>query len=190
MVPEFQLGLWNAWILMLYVPLQGIIMTLIDKAVGTGDIIKKMGDVPYEPREKRANTIAMIILAVMVIYSIFLPLKIGTAWLIIGLLIYFFGLILFIVAIVNVAKTPLGQPFVNGIYHYSRHPLYFFSFITYLGTSFATLSWVFLLLSVMYFGLLIFFVNLEEQACLELYGDPYQKYLDRTPRWLGIPKSS
>jgi len=29
----------------------------------------------------------------------------------------------------------------------------------------------------------------EERFCLEKYGDAYRNYLNRTPRWLGIPKS-
>ena len=29
----------------------------------------------------------------------------------------------------------------------------------------------------------------EERFLLEKYGDVYQQYLKRTPRWIGIPKS-
>jgi protein-S-isoprenylcysteine O-methyltransferase Ste14 len=28
----------------------------------------------------------------------------------------------------------------------------------------------------------------EEQACLEQYGDSYRDYMKRTPRFLGVPK--
>jgi len=41
LVPEFEIGLWNAWILTLYLPLHPLIMMLIDKVVGTGDMFKK-----------------------------------------------------------------------------------------------------------------------------------------------------
>ena len=53
-LPAFEIGLWNAWILMLYLPLHPLIMIIVDKAVGTGEMFKKMGDVPYEKEEKRA----------------------------------------------------------------------------------------------------------------------------------------
>jgi protein-S-isoprenylcysteine O-methyltransferase Ste14 len=33
------------------------------------------------------------------------------------------------------------------------------------------------------------FAAAEERHCLEKYGDTYRKYMDRTPRWLGIPKA-
>jgi hypothetical protein len=59
-VPAFKIGLWNAWILMLYWPLLQLIVTLVDKAVGTGQIMKKMGDVPLDKKEKRANTTGMV----------------------------------------------------------------------------------------------------------------------------------
>jgi protein-S-isoprenylcysteine O-methyltransferase Ste14 len=29
----------------------------------------------------------------------------------------------------------------------------------------------------------------EERLCLEKYGDAYRDYMNRTPRWIGIPKS-
>jgi protein-S-isoprenylcysteine O-methyltransferase Ste14 len=32
-------------------------------------------------------------------------------------------------------------------------------------------------------------VNSEEQGCLDSFGDEYKKYMERTPKWLGIPKS-
>jgi len=33
------------------------------------------------------------------------------------------------------------------------------------------------------------FIYFEEQSCLEKYGDAYHEYMDRTPRYIGIPKS-
>jgi len=32
-------------------------------------------------------------------------------------------------------------------------------------------------------------VNAEERFCLEKYGDAYREYMNRTPRWIGFPKS-
>jgi protein-S-isoprenylcysteine O-methyltransferase Ste14 len=189
-IPELEFGLWNAWILMLYYPLHPIIMILVDKVAGTGDMLKKMGDVPYEGGEKRAFLATIILSFVMFISSLFLPLKPGTIWLTTGLLIYLVGLAMFMIAIVNIATTPLGHPFVDGIYRYSRHPMIFFSFITFLGISLATMSWVFLLLSIVVMVLQAFQAIAEERGCIELYGNRYQEYFDRTPMWIGIPKSS
>ena len=32
-------------------------------------------------------------------------------------------------------------------------------------------------------------VKAEERCCLERYGNVYREYMNRTPRWIGIPKS-
>jgi protein-S-isoprenylcysteine O-methyltransferase Ste14 len=32
-------------------------------------------------------------------------------------------------------------------------------------------------------------VGAEERWCLEKYGDAYQEYMNKTPKWIGIPKS-
>ena len=188
-VPAFEIGVWNAWMLMLYFPLHPLIMILVDKAVGTGEMMKKMGDVPYEKKEKRAFMTAMVILVLLILYSIFLPLKLGTVWFYAGLAIYLVGLAMLVTAIVNIATTPLGQPFAKGTYRYSRHPMMFSMFITWVGVSVASASWVFLLLSIVVMGLMVFEAIAEERGCLKVYGDEYREYLNVTPRWIGIPKS-
>ncbi len=189
LTPAFEIGLCNAWILMLFLLLHPLIMIVVDKAVGTGEILKKMGDVQFEKGEKRVLVIYMVVLLLLLAYSVFLPLKLGTVWFYAGFATYLVGLVMFLTAIVNIATTPLGQPFTKGIYRYSRHPMYFSSSITFVGVSIASASWVFLLLSVVFIVLQPAEVTAEERGCLETYGDEYQEYLDRTPRWIGMPKS-
>jgi protein-S-isoprenylcysteine O-methyltransferase Ste14 len=188
-LPAFEIGLWNAWILMLYFPLHPRIMMVVDKAVGTGEILKKMGDVPFEKGEKRVSVIYMVVILLLPAYSVFLPLKLGTVWFYAGLTTYLVGLAIFLTAIVNIATTPLGQPWTKGMYRYSRHPMYFSGSITFVGVSVASASWIFLLLSVVSIVLQTSLAIAEERGCLETYGDEYQEYLNRTPRWIGMPKS-
>ena len=188
LIPAFEIGVWNAWILMLYFPLHPLIMILIDKLVGVGNITKKMGSVPYNKTEKIVMSFSMTLLCLAFIYSIFLPLKLGTAWLYIGLPIYLFGLFTFIMAIVSIAITPHGEPFTKGAYRYSRHPMSVCSFFMHLGIGIATVSWVFILFSVVCAILWAVLVIPEERGCLEQYGDAYREYMNRTPRWIGLPK--
>ncbi len=188
-LPAFEIGLWNAWILMLYFPLHGLIMRVVNKAVGTGEMFKKMGDVPFEKGEKRVFVISMVVILLLFAYSVFLPLKLGTVWFYAGLTTYLVGLVMFITAIVNIATTPLGQPFTKGMYRYSRHPMMFSMLITFVGASIASGSWILLLLSLIYIFLQTATAIAEERGCLETYGDEYQEYLNRTPRWIGMPKS-
>ncbi len=189
LIPAFEIGIWNAWILMLYFPLHGLIMIVIDKLVGVGNINKKMTDVPFTRTEKKILNSMVILILLACIYSIFLPLKLGTSWFYTGLPIYLMGLFMFIVAIVNIAVTPEGKPFTKGAYRYSRHPMTFWGNIMHLGVSIASASWVFLLFSAVVTILFHYLVIAEERGCLEYYGDSYQEYINRTPRWIGIPKS-
>ena len=188
-LPAFKIGLWNAWLLMLYFPLHPLIMIVVDKAVGTGDMMKKMGDVPYDKREKRAFVVMMVLIWLLLVYSIFLPLKLGTIWFYVGLAIYLAGLVMFFAAIGDIARTPLGQPFTRGMYRYSRHPMMFAESMTFVGVGIASASWLFLLLSAVIIVLQVFEAVAEERGCLETYGDEYQAYLSRTPRWIGFPPS-
>lgn len=174
---------------MLYYPLHPIIMLLIDKLIGTGNMFQKMGSSPYNKNEKLAFIGANVLGFILVFYSIFLPLKLDTAWFYIGITIYLFGLVTFIMAIVNIATTPLGEPFIKGLYRYSRHPMVFFSFFTFIGIGIATASWLFLLLSIVVIILFTIYVVAEERGCCEQYGDNYREYMNRTPRWIGIPKT-
>ena len=185
-LPDFDFGLWNAWILMLYYPFHPLIMYVVDKAVGTGEMSEKMGNVPYTKQAQRMLYITMTIALLLFIYSIFLPLKIGTVWFYVGLIIYLVGLVMFLTAIVNIATTPLGEPFTKGMYKYSRHPMTVSSSITFIGISIACVSWVFLLFSILIIVVNAFLAISEEQSCLEAYGDEYQKYLDQTSRWIGL----
>jgi len=189
LLPEFELGVWNAWILMLFFPLQPLIMMGIDRAIGTGDIWKKMGDWPEEEKERRLNRVYMVIELLLIAYSIFLPLKAGTSWLIAGLAVYLAGLVMMIAMLVTASTTPSGQPFTTGIYRFSRHPGYLSQSLILIGVGVASASWVVLLVAVFLWFILAAFVAGEERTCLHTFGEPYRDYLERTPRWIGIPRS-
>jgi protein-S-isoprenylcysteine O-methyltransferase Ste14 len=60
-----------------------------------------------------------------------------------------------------------------------------------LGMSIISASWIFLLFTII-FGVGVtrpYFIKIEEAQCLGHYGDSYREYINRTPRWIGIPKA-
>jgi protein-S-isoprenylcysteine O-methyltransferase Ste14 len=135
-------------------------------------------------------SLSKIIFFPAVIYSVFLPLKLGTVWFYIALPITLAGLVGFLAILVSWAITPAGEPVTRGIYRYSRHPMYVTMFLLLLGVSIASVSWVFLLFAIIT-GVGVtrpYFVKIEEAQCLGHYGDAYREYMNRTPRWIGIPK--
>ena len=92
-------------------------------------------------------------------------------------------------ATVNFARTPMDVPVTRGIYHYSRHPLYLASLLIYFSVGIAAASWVFLLGFVVQSVFIRIAAVGEERYCIEKYGDAYREYIDKTSRWLGLPKS-
>jgi len=125
----------------------------------------------------------------LIIYSIFLPLKLDTVWFYVGLPIYLLGVIFSIMAGVSFATTPLDKPVTKGVYRISRNPMDFFGFLIFMGIGIACASWLFLLFLMI--GIIVSNRGAiaEERFCLEKYGDAYREYMNRTPRWIGIPKS-
>jgi len=191
LVPVFKIGVWNAWILMLYIPLHPLIMLLIDKLAGTGDIFKKMETPAFSKTENMLSIFSSVILLFgLFIYSIFLPLQLGTAWFYIGLVLCILGVVIWTIAIVNIVNIPLGQPWTKGLYRYSRHPMTLAGYLIFIGTGIASASWIFLLFSIVYIILGAIPTIAEERFCLEKFGTTYREYIDKTPRWIGIPKST
>jgi protein-S-isoprenylcysteine O-methyltransferase Ste14 len=66
--------------------------------------------------------------------------------------------------------------------------MYATALVFFLGVSIATASWVFLLFTILLIAASFYFAPLEEQSCLDKYGEVYREYMDRTPRYIGIPK--
>jgi len=184
-VPAFEIGVWNAWIFMPYLFLIVILVGKLKKGEDPGktelDALSK--------NEKRIFNFSMLVFLSALIYSIFLPLKLGTIWFYVGLPITLIGLFTLTIVVANFTTTPWDRPVTKGLYHYSRHPMYITIALFLLGVSIASASWLFLLLSIIFTILNSLRTLHEERYCLDKYGDAYREYMDRTPRWLGIPKS-
>ena len=146
---------------------------------------------PSYARSERilAYSAYLFIMPVAGVYSIFLPLKLGTMWSYVGLPICFLGGVMNILACASIAGSPPAEPVTKGGYRISRNPLYLSAFLMYLGISITCASWVFLLFAVLW--MLIWYIVLpsEERFLLEQYSDVYRQYMDRTPRWIGIRKA-
>ena len=188
LIPAFEIGLWNAWIFML---LEVLTFPLFFRvATGRAPEVEGKDQVSALSRTERITLYSSKIIYIPAfIYSIFLPLKLGTAWLYVGLPITLIGFIGGVVVILNWAASPRGEPVTNGLYRYSRHPMYVTAFVFFLGMSIATASWVFLLFTILLIAASFYFAPLEEQSCLDKYDDAYREYMTKTPKYIGIPKS-
>jgi hypothetical protein len=84
LIPASQIGLWNAWVLILPFALvgYGLSLSLVNKKAG-------MRLSPqYDKKEKALSTTEMVGEFAWYAYTIFLPLKLATAWFYVGFPIY------------------------------------------------------------------------------------------------------
>lgn len=187
--PVFEIGIWNAWILQVIFYLSMFIPDIfIDKE--TKKKSKRMSQFPLLKKVEKILALSthVIVMPVVFIYSIFLPLKIGTAWFYAGLLIFAVALVVATTAFFNIASAPADKPVTRGVYKISRHPMYFSGFLMILSVGISCASWIVLFLAVIWIVFWRIVVPAEERFLIEEYGDSYRDYRDRTPRWIGIPK--
>lgn len=185
LIPEFKIGIPNAWIFAVCFFLPPYLLMLLNKKA-----YNKGGNPPNVSKgEKIIGYIATIIIYIAYLYSIFLSFKLETAWFYTGLFIFLIAVTILVIAGINFATTPIEKPATKGIYRYSRHPVYLSNFLALIGIGISTASWVILLAAIMFFILVSFVASSEEQHCKEKYGDIYKEYLNKTPRWIGTPKS-
>ena len=183
LMPAFEIGFWNAWIF--------IIPFIIYWFVGVRFLFsKRMPENP--PLERRKDRIISQMLALAMFfsffYSIFVPIELGMIWFYIGLLIYFAGMILITLTMRDFATTPMDKPVTKGVYRYSRNPMFIGYFLVYAGIAIACVSWVYILLTIIFILIVIYLSPIEEAITLEHYGKSYEEYIKRTPKWIGTAK--
>ncbi|MFC2169472.1 methyltransferase family protein [Acidobacteriota bacterium] len=188
--PVFKIGFWNAWILQVLFFLTMFIPDLfLDKEARNKT--KRMSTLaPFEKTEKLIALAAHVfIMPLVLVYSIFLPLKIGTAWLYAGLLIFTAALVISVASIFNAASASTKEPVTRGVYRFSRHPIYLSGFLMYISIAICCASWLVLVFAFLWIISWLVVAPVEERLLVEKYGDTYREYMNRTPRWMGFPKA-
>jgi protein-S-isoprenylcysteine O-methyltransferase Ste14 len=189
LIPAFKIGIWNAWILQVIFYLSMFIPDFfLDKEAKIRS--KRMSMfAPYKKIEKLlALSSHVVIMPLVFIYSLFLPLKIGSAWLYVGLPIFAVSILISVTTIFNIATSSIDKPVTKGAYRISRHPMYFSGFLMFISIAISCASWVVFLCGALWLVIWQIVVPTEERLLIEKYGDAYRDYVTRTPRWIGIPK--
>jgi len=172
LMPEFELGLWNAWIFLIPFLFNHVINAV---RIHTGGPSKK---------------ILIVLFLILHILPVFLPLRLNTIWFYAGLVFYIVGMVMGYLAMYGFATRPIDKPVTKGIFRYSRNPMYLGGFISLIGISLVSISWVYLLIASIWMILNhVMEIPVEESECIKKYGTDYIEYMKKTPKWLGIPKS-
>lgn len=182
LIPDFKIGLWNAWVLVLpLVVLNLLVFPLLNlKAVRKARTWPKM-----KGALKTVSYISIPICLIVFLYTIFVPLKLYTTWFWIGLPVYCLGLVVFTLSKLNYAVAPKDELATHGLYRISRHPIYLGVCFIFFGIGVMSASWVFLVFTILYVVLTHFSILAEERFCLDKYGDDYIRYMKTVRRYLG-----
>jgi len=184
-IPEFEIGIWNAWILMIWLIILPILTNKLAKDKKTSERLRTSVPIKFE---KVLNIMSMTAVIFGFIYSIFLPIKYNTIWYYIGGSFFLFGIILYFFIIVSLRNASIDKPLSHGPYRFSRHPIYVSMLFIFISVIIMCLSWVFMILLLLLLVHLILSIPAEEKFCIELYGDTYREYMKKTSRWIGFPK--
>ena len=170
---------------MIWLILIPILSNLIIKDKNTSKRLSTSVPIKYE---KALNVMSMAAVIFGFIYSIFLPIQFGNIWFYPGVIIFLIGFILYLSTLATLRVATADKHFSKGAYRYSRHPVYVSMLLIFTSVTITCLSWIFLILLAILLVHLLIVVPAEEKDCLEKYGKNYRNYLEKTPRWIGIPK--
>ena len=179
-IPTLRIGWLNGWIpLGLLALTDGILFLIFPK-----DVVARLFDRSgWAQRQIVFTVIGKLCASVCLILLIFTPLKIGSTVFIIGTVAAVLGLIGLAKALFDFRNTPFGEPVERGIYRVSRHPQIVMSSVVLLGGCIAIGSWSAILMLLVARLLSHFGILAEEEKCLQQYGDAYQAYMERVPRY-------
>jgi len=88
----------------------------------------------------------------------------------------------------QITGTDVGELTTGGVYRFSRNPQYAGYVLALAGLGLARRSGAVVALAAAAGAVFAWWVPVEESALRHAFGEQYQRYLARTPRWLGRPR--
>jgi protein-S-isoprenylcysteine O-methyltransferase Ste14 len=183
LLPEFGVGWLGGWLLLfVWLSVFGLTIKLLPK-----DVVRKLYDESgWTPAQRTLTRIAKVLSLVMLVGMLFARLRVDAAVFWIGLALYVLGMDVLVVALVHFAQMPEGEPATNGLYRFSRNPQWVGLVMVFLGATFTTGSWLLVLLFCVTAVIYHFRILAEERSCRALYGESFEAYMKRVPRYLGV----
>ncbi len=182
----FGIGWLNAWIPLFTLMLIQFVYMLLFKEGG-----KRAVDTSwYNSNDKFFATVSSVLQWVILIVSLFIPLKIGTAWFVTGCVLFAIAMAGMIAAFHAYMNTPKDKPVRCGVYRYSRNPMYFFYTVGVVAACVASASLWLLILTVPFVLATHGIIRGEERYCEKTYGQEYIDYKKQTARYFGRRRES
>ena len=140
---------------------------------------------PLIKNEKVAYWLYQISNIAIFVCMFLLKIKFESLWLfIIGLIIYGIGVILCILSIINFAFPSKKGINFNGLYHFSRNPMYLAYFIYFIGCVLLTQSLVLLGFILVFQTTAHWIILSEERWCINKFGEEYVQYMKKVRRYI------
>ena len=178
--PALKIDWLNGWLVIVLLGLTDAVLFLAFPR----PVVRRLWDRSGWSQKQQSFTIAgkSCALACLVLLT-FTPLKIGQLVFEVGVILTALGWIGLVKAIYDFKRTPLDEPVTRGLYRISRHPQVVMSSLVILAGCVKVGSWVAMIFwaaarLMEHFGILA-----EEEICLKQYGEAYQAYMQRIPRY-------
>ncbi len=139
---------------------------------------------PVKGKEKIAYYISQLSTIFLMIYLVFTKISLSSIYNYLGIFIYITGLIIYTKAIIDFTKPLSNGLNTNGIFHFSRNPMYVANFLNFLGCCLIINSWIYLIVLVIFQTAVHFLILSEERWCLKNYKDKYRKYMKNVRRYI------
>ena len=140
---------------------------------------------PVCGKEKIAYVIYQLSTLFLFIYLLFLTVHPNISFIFIaGCICYILGLILCAIAAVYFAKPNSIGLNTNGIYRFSRNPMYLAYFFCFIGMALLTQSLILLSIILLFQISAHWIILSEERWCIQTFGVAYQNYMKRVRRYL------
>jgi protein-S-isoprenylcysteine O-methyltransferase Ste14 len=182
-LPELKLGWLNGWLLLAaFYLVFGALMLSFPK-----DVVLRLYSVAGWSRQQRilssmGKVFSLSCLGILILS----PLKIGHGLFAAGVTLFALGFGGMMLALWNYRSAPAGRPATQGLYRLSRNPQWISLATMLLGTCVAVGSWAAITLLLIAAAFYHFRILGEERTCLNRYGEPYQSYMRRVPRYLWL----
>lgn len=140
---------------------------------------------PVLGHEKKAYVIYQISNIVLFLYLFFSIVKVDFSFsFYIGVFCYCLGILLCAISMIYFAFPDAEGLNINGIYQFSRNPMYVGYFICFIGMSFLTQSLIIFLIVLIFQVSAHWIILSEERWCLEKFGYKYKEYMKKVRRYI------
>lgn len=182
-MPKLQIGIFNAYLPIVFYMVFAVILSYILDKEG----FKRGGDKSWiEKKDRLAVQISGYLFFLIILFSLWVPIKSDTKAFYAGLLLYIIAIILSVYTSISYVTAPKDKLITKGIYKFSRNPVYLGNTLVVLSAALLSGAWLYFAFLILYFIATHFTILAEEKYCMKKYVDEYQSYFDQTPRYFGF----